>query len=83
MHWSGRRKEIHPCDTCNLFWPGLQGLPLAKRARFAAQAGLYFIRHRPTGKRAPDPVPPRAAEPPPQVVPASALTRRNEESTRA
>ena len=61
MHWSGRRNEIHPCDTCNLFWPGLQGLPLLKRARFAAQAGWYFLRQRPTGKRAP------------QLVPATAL----------
>jgi molybdenum cofactor biosynthesis enzyme MoaA len=57
MHWDGRRKEIHPCDTCNLFWPGLQGLPLLKRARFGVQAGLYFLRHHPTGKRAPAPVP--------------------------
>jgi pyruvate-formate lyase-activating enzyme len=53
MHWSGRRNQIHPCDTCNLFWPGLQGLPLLKQARFGAQAGWYFLRHRPTGKRAP------------------------------
>jgi MoaA/NifB/PqqE/SkfB family radical SAM enzyme len=64
MHWAGRRKEIHPCDTCNLFWPGLQGLPVVKRARFAAQAGWYFLRHRPTGKRAPNVVPAAALVPP-------------------
>jgi MoaA/NifB/PqqE/SkfB family radical SAM enzyme len=64
MHWSGRRKEIHPCGTCNLFWPGVQGLPLLKRARFGAQAGLYFLRHRPTGKKAPNLVPAAALVPP-------------------
>lgn len=64
MHWSGKRNEIHPCDTCNLFWPGLQGLPLLKRARFGVQAGLYFIRHRPTGKKAPQLVPAAALVPP-------------------
>jgi len=64
MHWSGRRNEIHPCDTCNLFWPGLQGLPLLKRARFGVQAGLYFLRHRPTGKKAPQLVPAAALVPP-------------------
>jgi len=53
MHWNGRRNQIHPCDTCNLFWPGLQGLPVHKRIRFGVQAGAYFLRHRPTGKRAP------------------------------
>lgn len=63
MHWSGRRKEIHPCDTCNLFWPGVQGLPLLKQARFGLQAGWYFLRHHPTGKRAP------------ALVPAAALVR--------
>jgi molybdenum cofactor biosynthesis enzyme MoaA len=63
MHWSGRRKEIHPCDTCNLFWPGLEGLPLLKRAKFGVQAGLYFLRHRPTGKQAPKPVAKAAPEP--------------------
>ncbi len=62
MHWSGRRNQIHPCDTCNLFWPGLQGLPLLRRARFGAQAGWYFLRHRPTGKRRPTaPLLPRAS----------------------
>jgi pyruvate-formate lyase-activating enzyme len=56
MHWSGKRNQIHPCDTCNLFWPGLQGLPLHKRIRFGVQAGAYFLRHRPTGKRPPKPL---------------------------
>lgn len=69
LHWSGKRNEIHPCDTCNLFWPGLQGLPLLKRAKFGVQAGLYFIRNRPTGKRAPRPVlAPPASEPAPALV---------------
>jgi len=53
MHWSGRRTEIPPCDGCNLFWPGLTGLPAHKRARFGLAAGWYFLRHRPSGRLAP------------------------------
>jgi MoaA/NifB/PqqE/SkfB family radical SAM enzyme len=51
--WAGKRREIQPCDTCNLFWPGLGGLPLWKKARFGIQAGLYFLRHRPSGRKVP------------------------------
>ncbi len=51
--WAGRRRHIHPCDSCNLFWPGLEGLPSWKRARFGLQAGWYFLRHRPSGRKAP------------------------------
>jgi MoaA/NifB/PqqE/SkfB family radical SAM enzyme len=53
MHWAGRRREIQPCDTCNLFWPGLKGLPLLKLVRFSTAAAWYFLRHRPSGRRAP------------------------------
>ena len=52
-HWAGQRSTLAPCDTCNLFWPGLFGLPPLKRARFAIAAGWYFLRHRPSGRLAP------------------------------
>jgi radical SAM protein with 4Fe4S-binding SPASM domain len=50
---SGRRHDIEPCRRCNLFWFSLNGLPLARRAQVAAEAALYFVRHRPIGRRAP------------------------------
>jgi pyruvate-formate lyase-activating enzyme len=53
MLWSGKRRLIPPCDTCNLFWPGLGGLRPLQKARFGIQAGWYFLRHRPSGRRAP------------------------------
>jgi molybdenum cofactor biosynthesis enzyme MoaA len=56
-HRAGRRRSVPPCDTCNLFWPSLDHMPLARRVTTAAQAGWYFLRHRPTGRKAPiDPV---------------------------
>lgn len=51
--WAGKRREIHPCDTCNLFWPGLGGLGPLRKARFGIEAGWYFLRHRPSGRKAP------------------------------
>lgn len=61
MHRTGRRAQIEPCGTCNLFWPSLDGMPLATTVKVAVQAGLYMIRHRPSGRKAPtaDPPPPR------------------------
>ena len=53
MLWSGKRRHIHPCDTCNLFWPGLGGLNPLRKARFGIAAGWYFARHRPSGRKAP------------------------------
>ncbi len=51
--WAGKRRTIHPCDTCNLFWPGLGGLTPLKQARFGVEVGWYFLRHRPWGRKAP------------------------------
>jgi Radical SAM superfamily/Iron-sulfur cluster-binding domain len=51
--WAGKRRKIHPCDTCNLFWPGLGGLGPLRKARFGIEAGWYFLRHRPSGRKAP------------------------------
>ena len=53
MLWAGKRRQIHPCDTCNLFWPGLGGLRPWQKARFGVAAGWYFVRHRPSGRKAP------------------------------
>lgn len=53
MHRSGQRLGIAPCGTCNLFWPSLEKMPLLQTARFGIEAGWYFLRHRPTGKRRP------------------------------
>ncbi len=51
--WAGKRRHIPPCDTCNLFWPGLGGLPPLRKLRFGVEAGWYFLRHRPSGRKAP------------------------------
>jgi pyruvate-formate lyase-activating enzyme len=51
--WAGKRRKIHPCDTCNLFWPGLGGLGPLRKARYGIEAGWYFLRHRPSGRKAP------------------------------
>lgn len=53
MHRTGRRREIEPCGSCNLFWPPLDGMSVAQTARTLVQTGLYFIRYRPTGRRPP------------------------------
>ncbi len=65
MHRTGRRREIEPCGSCNLFWPCLDNMSPWKTAKTLAQTGLYFIRHRPNGRR-----PPIAgtAEPVPELV---------------
>jgi MoaA/NifB/PqqE/SkfB family radical SAM enzyme len=57
MHRSGRRRDIAPCDRCNLFWPSFTGMALWRRALTAAQVGLYFARFRPAGRRAPSRTP--------------------------
>jgi pyruvate-formate lyase-activating enzyme len=57
MLGSGRRRQIPPCDTCNLFWPGFGGLNPWQKARFGIEAGWYFLRHRPSGRKAPRPRP--------------------------
>jgi len=51
--WAGKRRSLAPCATCNLFWPGLGGLGPLRKARFGLAAALYFLRHRPAGRKAP------------------------------
>ena len=53
MHRTGKRKQIEPCGTCNVFWPSFAGTSLPRRASFLVESGLYFLRHRPSGIKAP------------------------------
>jgi len=48
-HRSGRRKEIAPCNRCNLPNPGFGHMPFFKSSRVALQVGYYYLRHRPKG----------------------------------
>lgn len=56
MHREGLRKDLEPCNTCNLFWPSLEGMPALTTAKFAVQAGAYFLKHRPNGRKPPRPI---------------------------
>jgi radical SAM protein with 4Fe4S-binding SPASM domain len=69
MHRTGRRREIEPCDKCNLFWPGTDNMSPWQTVRTVVGTGLYFIRHRPIGRKAPI-APPSIGQPAPeQLVP--------------
>ena len=52
-HREGGRREIDPCDRCNLFWPSLSGMSPRTTLKFAIQAGCYFLRYRPGGIKNP------------------------------
>ena len=75
MHRSGRRTEIAPCGSCNLFWPSTDNMPLFKALGHAARFWAYFATYRPIGKKPPKvkPCPEHAAQLP--DVSASALKR--------
>jgi len=64
MHRNGRRKEIEPCGTCNLFWPSLDNMPFFQSLSHAARFWAYFAIHRPIGVRdqPPKPCPEHAAQ---------------------
>lgn len=53
MHRTGRRSEIAPCGTCNLFWPSSDNMPWHRALQQTMQFWAYFATHRPVGKRAP------------------------------
>jgi molybdenum cofactor biosynthesis enzyme MoaA len=53
MHRSGKRMETEPCGECNVFWPSLGKMSPIPTVKFSVQAGMYFLRHRPSGKRRP------------------------------
>lgn len=44
---NGERREIEPCNECNLFWPGLKGLGLGQQIRFGIEFLEYYLRNRP------------------------------------
>ena len=47
MHRTGRRKQIPPCGTCNLFWPSFDGLSWPRRVQFGLGYAYYLLRYRP------------------------------------
>ncbi len=47
MHRAGRRKQIPPCGTCNLFWYSPQGLSLPRQIQYGFQYAYYLARYRP------------------------------------
>jgi molybdenum cofactor biosynthesis enzyme MoaA len=51
LHRTGRRREMPPCNTCNLFWPSFERTAPAMRARFGVEAALYFLKYKPCGVR--------------------------------
>jgi len=53
LHSTGRRREIEPCDRCNLFWPTFRDLSALERARTGVEYCAYLLRHRPIGIRPP------------------------------
>jgi molybdenum cofactor biosynthesis enzyme MoaA len=50
---AGRRAEVEPCGTCNVFWPSLDGVPLSRKLKYGAEFAWYWARYRPIGRRAP------------------------------
>jgi hypothetical protein len=52
-HASGRRREIEPCGTCNLFWPLFKDMSPIQAVRTGIDYCLYMARHRPIGRRPP------------------------------
>jgi len=50
MHRAGRRAEIAPCGTCNLFWPSFDGVSIPRRIQFGLAYAYYHLRHWPYTK---------------------------------
>lgn len=57
MHSSGRRREVDPCGTCNLFWPLFKDLTPIEAVRTGIDYCAYLAKHRPFGRKAPVAVP--------------------------
>jgi pyruvate-formate lyase-activating enzyme len=64
LHASGRRREIDPCGTCNLFWPLFSDMSPIEAVRTGIEFCAYLAKYRPTGKR-----------PPPKVVGGDTLVQ--------
>ena len=52
-HRRGGRREIEPCNSCNLVWPDLTGMSAARTAQTALEFAGYLLRHRPLGRHRP------------------------------
>jgi molybdenum cofactor biosynthesis enzyme MoaA len=52
-HRTGRRRNIPPCGECNVFWPSFAHTSLYWKTRFLLEAGHYFLKHQPSGKKKP------------------------------
>ena len=55
LHRTGRRKEIEPCGTCNLFCPCFKELSPAQKVKTGAEYLSCLAKYRPTGVRPPPP----------------------------
>ncbi len=55
MHRAGRRAEVTPCGSCNLFWPSTDNMPWPRAMSHALRFWAYLALYRPIGKRAPPP----------------------------
>ncbi len=53
MHRAGRRAEITPCGSCNLFWPSTDNMPWLRAVAHTARFWAYFALYHPIGKQAP------------------------------
>jgi hypothetical protein len=53
MHRAGRRAEITPCGTCNLFWPSTDNMPWPRAMAHAVQFWAYLALYHPVGTHAP------------------------------
>lgn len=46
-HRQGKRKNVEPCNRCNLFWPSFSGMHAGKKIINGIGFLWYFARHRP------------------------------------
>jgi MoaA/NifB/PqqE/SkfB family radical SAM enzyme len=53
MHRTGRRVDVAPCGSCNVFWPSTDNTPLLRALVHTAQFWAYFAKYRPVGIRPP------------------------------
>jgi molybdenum cofactor biosynthesis enzyme MoaA len=54
MHRTGRRSEIAPCGTCNLFWPSTDNMPWLRAMSHTLRFWAYFALYHPVGRQAPN-----------------------------
>jgi MoaA/NifB/PqqE/SkfB family radical SAM enzyme len=53
MHRTGRRGEVAPCNSCNVFWPSTDNTPFWRAMLHTVQFWAYFAKHHPVGIRPP------------------------------